>query len=198
MLPDAIAMEARYFRSPEEFRRWLERHHAESAELWVGYHKVGTGEPSLTWPQSVDEALCHGWIDGRRQRVDEQRYRIRFTPRRPGSIWSTINLRRFEQLRQESRVKPAGEAAFAARRQERSGVYSYERRIEALEPAARAVLDAEPEAARFFDAQTASYRRACCNWVAGAKQAATRERRLGQLVEHCARGELLAQFSRWN
>jgi uncharacterized protein YdeI (YjbR/CyaY-like superfamily) len=189
-------MDAEYFRTPAEFRRWLQRHHASATELWVGYHKTGTGEPSLTWPQSVDQALCYGWIDGRRQRVDEQRYRIRFTPRKPGSIWSTVNIRRMQELEEAGLVQPPGRAAFAARQAERSAVYSYEVRREVLEPPHRAQLDAQPAAAKFFDAQNASYRRACCNWVSAAKQEATRERRLHSLIDHCLRGETLAQFTR--
>lgn len=189
-------MEAEYFRTPEEFRHWLQQHHTRASELWVGYHKSGTGLPSMTWPQSVDQALCYGWIDGRRQRVDEQRYRIRFTPRKPGSIWSTVNIRRMQELEKAGLVQPAGRAALAARREERSAVYSYEVRREALEPAQRARLDQHPKAAAFFDAQNASYRRACCNWVIAAKQEATRERRLDSLIDHCKRAETLAQFTR--
>lgn len=189
-------MEARYFRTPADFRRWLQTHHAKETELWVGFHKVDSGEPSITWPESVDEALCYGWIDGRRQRVDEQRYRIRFSPRKPNSIWSSVNIRRMAELEAAGRVKPAGSTAFAARSTERSSVYSYERRPEALPPAQRAVLDTDAAAAAFFDAQNGSYRRACCNWVAAAKQEATRERRLQSLLEHCQRAALLPQFTR--
>ena len=190
------AMDAHYFRTPAEFGRWLKSHHAKETALWVGYHKIDSGEPSMTWPQSVDEALCYGWIDGLRQRVDEQRYRIRFTPRKPTSNWSVVNMRRYAELEQEGRIQPAGKAAYAARREDRSAVYSYERRREALEPAQRNVLDANPAAAKFFDAQNASYRRACVNWVTGAKQEATQTRRLQSLIDHCARGETLAQFTR--
>lgn len=185
-----------YFSSPAEFRAWLSQHAATAAELIVGFHKVDTGIPSMTWPQSVDEALCYGWIDGVRQRVDEQRYRIRFTPRKATSIWSVVNVRRYAELDQEGRIQPAGKAAYAARREDRSAVYSYERRPEALDPAQRNLLDGNPAAATFFDAQNASYRRACINWVSGAKQQATQTRRLQNLIDHCARGETLAQFTR--
>jgi len=171
-------MEARYFRTPAEFRRWLHMHHAKETELWVGFHKVGSGEASITWPQSVDEALCYGWIDGRRQRIDEARYRIRFSPRKAGSIWSAVNIRRMAELGKAGLVQPAGAQAFAALRADRSGVYSHERRPENL------------------DSPNASYRRACCNWVNGAKQEATRQRRNDSLIEHCARGAQLAQFTR--
>lgn len=194
-VPRESAMEAVFFATPAEFRDWLAQHHDTSSELWVGYHKVGSGVASLTWPESVDEALGYGWIDGRRQRIDALRYRIRFTPRKRGSIWSAVNIRRIAELEREGRLQPAGRAAFAARRDDRSLVYSYERRPEALPPAYRAVLDATPAAAAFFDAQNASYRRACCNWVASAKQETTRTRRLHSLIDHCARGERLAQFT---
>lgn len=189
-------MDAHDFRTPAEFGRWLESHHANETELWVGYYKTGSGEPSMTWPQSVDEALCYGWIDGLRQRVDERRYRIRFTPRKATSIWSVVNTRRYAELEQEGRIRPAGKAAYAARREDRSAVYSYERRREALEPAQRSLLDANPAAAKFFDVQNASYRRTCVNWVTGAKQAATQMRRLHSLIEHSERSETLAQFTR--
>lgn len=189
-------MEARYFRAQAEFRRWLTTNHAKADELWVGFHKVGSGEPSMTWPQSVDEALCYGWIDGRRQRIDDARYRIRFTPRRASSIWSTVNIRRYAELDAEGLIQAAGRAAFGARKEERSGVYSHERRIETLPPEARAALDAHPAAAAYYDAQIPSYRRACCNWLIGAKQEATRVRRLQKFIEHCARGVWLPQFTR--
>lgn len=189
-------MDTEYFRTPDEFRRWLQHHHASVAELWVGYHKAGTGEARMTWPQSVDQALCYGRIDGRRQRVDERRYRIRFTPRKPDSIWSTVNIRRLGELEEAGLVQPAGRAAFAARRADKIALYSYEVRRETLEPHQRAHLDRHPAAAAFFDTQNASYRRACCNWVIGAKQETTREHRLDSLITHCARGETLPQFTR--
>lgn len=189
-------MEARYFRTPAEFRRWLHTHHAKETELWVGFHKVGSGEASITWPQSVDEALCYGWIDGRRQRIDETRYRIRFSPRKSSSIWSAVNVRRMAELEKAGLVQPAGAKAFAAMRADRTQVYSHERRPESLDSPYREQLQAHAAAAAFFDAQNASYRRACCNWVNGAKQEATRQRRNDSLVEHCARGVHLAQFTR--
>jgi uncharacterized protein YdeI (YjbR/CyaY-like superfamily) len=187
---------ALFFKSPAEFRRWLRSHHDTETALWVGFHKVGSGQPSMTWPESVDEALCQGWIDGQRQRIDDTQYRIRFSPRKRSSIWSVVNIRRMAALRAEGRMQPAGEAAFAARSEARTAVYSHETRIETFDAPYRALLDADPAAARFFDAQNASYRRACCNWIAGAKQEATKVRRMQSLVEHCARGQHLAQFTR--
>ena len=130
-----------YFRSPAEFRVWLERHHGSEPELQVGYWKKETGKPSLTWPESVDEALCFGWIDGVRRSVDATRFTIRFTPRKPTSTWSAINIAKFEKLETEGRMTDAGRAAFAKRRENRSGIYSYEQRPEALPPEFRKVLD---------------------------------------------------------
>src|SRR4051812_14639401 len=123
-------MDATYFDSPLAFRRWLKRHHRTAPELWVGYHKKATGRPSLTWQESVDEALSFGWIDGLRRRVDDERYVIRFTPRRAGSIWSTVNVRRARALIEEGRMQPAGLTAFAGADPKKSGVYSFEQRQE--------------------------------------------------------------------
>jgi uncharacterized protein YdeI (YjbR/CyaY-like superfamily) len=131
-------MDALFFSSPAEFRAWLEEHHDTSSEVWVGYWKKATGKPSLTWSEAVDEALCFGWIDGKLQRIDEERHRQRFTPRRPTSRWSAINVAKVAELRAEGRMTPAGEAAFAARRDDSSEL-TYERRAEAA-------FDAEQEA----------------------------------------------------
>ena len=116
----------RFFASPAEFRHWLEKHAATDTELLVGYWKVGTGRPSLTWSASVDEALCFGWIDSVRRRIDEQAYQIRFTPRQPGSVWSAVNIRKFEQLSAQDRMTDAGRRAFASRTEPKSKIYSYE------------------------------------------------------------------------
>jgi uncharacterized protein YdeI (YjbR/CyaY-like superfamily) len=121
-------MKVTFFRSPAQFREWLETRHARAKELWVGFYKKSSGKPSITWPESVDEALCVGWIDGIRKRIDDSSYTIRFTPRRPGSIWSAINIRRVEALRKEGRMTPTGLSAFAERRENRSRTYSYEQR----------------------------------------------------------------------
>jgi uncharacterized protein YdeI (YjbR/CyaY-like superfamily) len=120
-------MDAIFFSAPAEFRAWLEKHHGKASEVWVGYYKKATGQPTLTWSEAVDEALCFGWIDGKLQRIDEERHRQRFTPRRPTSNWSAINIAKVAELRAQGRMTPAGEAAFAARREDRSAVYSYER-----------------------------------------------------------------------
>jgi uncharacterized protein YdeI (YjbR/CyaY-like superfamily) len=181
-------MEARFFASPEEWRAWLEEHHDTEAEVLVGYWKRGTGRPSLTWPESVDEALCFGWIDGVRRRIDDERYCIRFTPRRPRSRWSDVNVARVAELEREGRMRPAGRAAFAARTEE--GTYSYERqqREAALDDARERRLRADAAAWAYFSAQPPGYRRAVVHWVMSAKREETRDRRLAQLVECSAQG----------
>src|SRR5262249_45461140 len=126
------AMEATYFATPAAWRKWLEANHAEKTELWVGFWKSGSGTPSITWPESVDGAMCFGWIDGRRQSIDELRYRIRFTPRKPGSIWSRKNVARIETLIADGLVHERGKAAFAARKAAKTAIYSYEREHAAL------------------------------------------------------------------
>ena len=184
MTEDAI-----FFESPEELRAWLEKHHASAPELWVGYYKKASGRRSLTWQQVVDEVLCFGWIDGKTQRIDEHRYRQRLTPRRPNSNWSDVNVAKVSELRAQGRMTPAGEAAFAARREPPPAALTYERRHEAA-------FDADQEAAfrgnapawEWFNAQPPSYRTMATFWVLSAKRHETRERRLATLIESSAEG----------
>jgi len=178
----APAMEALYFATPAELRRWFRQHHAAATELLVGFHKRGSGVPSVTWPESVDEALCVGWIDGVRRRVDDQRYCIRFSPRRARSIWSAVNLRRAAALIEEGRMQPAGRKAFAARQEKRSVIYAYEQAPAALDPALARKFRQKKEAWAFFEQQAPSYRQKCLWWVASAKQEATRLARLQKLM----------------
>jgi uncharacterized protein YdeI (YjbR/CyaY-like superfamily) len=180
-----------YFTSPDAFRRWLERHHATSPELWVGFHKRATGRPSLSWPESVDVALCFGWIDGIRKSIDDERYTIRFTPRRRSSRWSLINVRRVAALQREGRMRPAGRAAFEARREARTGTYSYEQRPRRLDRRSLEALRARPKAWAFYHAQAPWYRRVVAFWVLSAKREETRARRLATLIEHSARGRYI-------
>ena len=148
-----LRMEFTFFPTPADFRKWLWLHHTTAKELWVGYFRKDSGKRSITWPESVDEALCVGWIDGIRKRVDEERYAIRFTPRRRGSIWSAVNIKRAAALTNEKRMQPAGLAAFAARRENRSGIYSYEQRSERLPEPYRGLLRKNKAAWKFFQAQ---------------------------------------------
>jgi uncharacterized protein YdeI (YjbR/CyaY-like superfamily) len=188
-------MKATFFATPAAFREWLERHHAEADALWVGYHKKGSGKPSMTWPESVDEALCYGWIDGVRKSIDDRSYAIRFTPRRPGSVWSTVNIKRAQVLIEEGKMRPAGLKAYEARKENRSGVYSYEQRSADLPEPYHGLLKKNKAAWSFFQAQPASYRKAVSWWVISAKKEETRLRRLEKLMAHSAQGQRLPELT---
>ena len=180
-----------FFSTPPDLRRWFLRNHATERELWVGLYKKNSGKPSITWSESVDEALCVGWIDGIRKSIDEESYMIRFTPRRRGSIWSAINIKRAEVLTNEKRMQSSGLAAFAARRENRSGIYSYEQRSELLPEPYAGLLRRNQKAWKFFQAQPPSYRKMIGWWVASAKKEETRLKRLQKLVAESARGHRL-------
>jgi uncharacterized protein YdeI (YjbR/CyaY-like superfamily) len=184
-------MKPRFFRGPSAFRAWLTKHHATTGELLVGFHKKGSGKPSMSWPESVDEGLCFGWIDGVRKRLDDDSYTIRFTPRRPKSIWSAVNIRRVAELAESGAMTPAGLSAFAARVENRSGIYAYEQRSATLPEPYAATLKKHKAAAGFFLAQPPSYRKKIEWWVVSAKQEATRLKRLNQLIEASANGRRL-------
>lgn len=189
-------MKPRFFASAAEFSSWLKDHHDKEDVLLVGFRKVGTGKSSITWPESVKEALCWGWIDGVRKRVDDESYTIRFSPRRPGSIWSAVNIRSAQSLLREGRMRPAGKKAFEARRENRSGTYSYEQRPhELIEPYA-GMLSRNAKARTFFEEQIPSYRRAATWWILSAKKEETRTARAKQLVELSAAGKLIPGFIR--
>jgi uncharacterized protein YdeI (YjbR/CyaY-like superfamily) len=180
---------ATFFATGAEFRVWLEAHHDSERELLVGFWKRATGRPSMTWQESVDEALCFGWIDGVRRGIDADSYSIRFTPRQKRSTWSLANISRVGELTAEGRMTPAGLAAFEARTGDRSGIYSHERRTAAeLDAEQRARFEAEPEAWAWFQAAAPSYRRAALHWVISAKKPETRERRLATLIADSAAG----------
>jgi uncharacterized protein YdeI (YjbR/CyaY-like superfamily) len=182
----------RFFATPEDFRTWLEKQHLAAAELLVGFWKVGSGAPSITWPQSVDEALCHGWIDGVRKRIDEASYTIRFTPRKPGSNWSAINVARVAELTALGRMRPAGLAAFERRALARTGIYAYEQRHAAvLDLAFERRFKADRKAWGWFQAQAPSYRQVAIWHIVCAKREATKESRLAALIAASARGERL-------
>jgi uncharacterized protein YdeI (YjbR/CyaY-like superfamily) len=177
-----------YFACAGEFRDWLARHHASASELIVGFHKLDSGVPSMTWPESVDEALCYGWIDGVRKRIDDLRYQIRFTPRKAGSNWSAINIQKVADLTAAGRMQLPGLAAFAQRSEDKSRIYAYEKRpAELIEPYA-SLFRAHTEAWDLFQAQPPSYRRTLTWWVISAKQEATRHKRLRQLIDASAAG----------
>jgi uncharacterized protein YdeI (YjbR/CyaY-like superfamily) len=177
-----------FFAAPSEFRSWLEKHHAEVQELWVGFHKRGTGNPSLTWPESVDCALCFGWIDGIRKSLGETSYMIRFTPRKPTSTWSSINVKRVAALEKMGLMQPSGRKAFQERKNDKSGIYSYEqRRTATLSPAQEKEFRSKKAAWQYFQSQPPWYRRTATFWVASAKKEETRQRRFAALIESSRR-----------
>jgi uncharacterized protein YdeI (YjbR/CyaY-like superfamily) len=182
--------EPTYFRSADALRRWFAKHASNKTELIAGFMKVGSGVPSITWPQSVDEALCVGWIDGRRTGIDEHRYMIRFTPRKRSSHWSAVNIRRVGELIAEGRMQPAGLLAFSHRTEERSVRASYEQPgMPELPPVFKAVFKRQKKAWAFFEAQPPGYRKKLVWWVISAKQELTREKRLATLMAACAEGK---------
>ena len=190
-------MEPTFFSTPEEFRDWLEAHHETSGELLVGFYKKGSGKLSITWPESVDEALCFGWIDGIRRSRDADSYTIRFTPRKARSTWSAVNIKRVAELTAQGRMRPAGLRAFAARAEDNSGIYAYENKDTAtLDPAAEAQFRTNAAAWAFFQAQPAGYRRTAIWWVISAKQETTRARRLATLIDDSAHGRPIRQLDR--
>jgi uncharacterized protein YdeI (YjbR/CyaY-like superfamily) len=192
-----VRMKPKFFAGAARFRAWLEVHHVTETELLVGFHKKGTGKPSMTWPESVEEALCFGWIDGVRRSLGDEAYTIRFTPRRPRSIWSAVNVARVAELMNAGRMTAAGLRAFEARTPERTGVYSFERTAAAkLAPLEEEKLRANQKAAAFFDAQPPWYRRTAIHWVISAKRDETRTRRLERLIDFSARGRTIPPLTR--
>jgi uncharacterized protein YdeI (YjbR/CyaY-like superfamily) len=192
--PATAEIDAIHFDTVEALRAWFDAHHATARELWLLHYKAATGRRTITWAQSVDEALAVGWIDSVIQPLDVERYAQRFSPRRPGSIWSVVNVQKAEALIAAGRMRPAGLAAFAARQEARTGRYSHEQDAVGLEPVQEKAFRAKKRAWAFFEAQAPSYRRTAMHWVTSAKKAETRASRLATLIAHCARGELLPQF----
>ncbi|MFL5804312.1 MAG: YdeI/OmpD-associated family protein [Roseiflexaceae bacterium] len=190
-------MDATFFETPATFRDWLEAYHDSAQELWVGYYKKGSGQPSITWPESLDEALCFGWIDGLRKTIDDASYRIRFTPRTPRSNWSAVNVQRVAELTAQGRMHPAGLRAFAQRAQAKTGIYAYEQRHTAeLDAASEQQFRANEVAWAFFQAQPAGYRRTAIWWVISAKRDETRHKRLATLIDDSAHGRTIKELTR--
>ena len=184
-------MSPTFFATPLELRKWFKRHHARAEQLWVGFYRKASGRPSVTWPESVDEALCFGWIDGLRMGVDEVSYKIRFTPRRKGSVWSNININKAKALIKGRCMRARGLKAFQARKENRSGIYSYEQRRDQLEEPYGSLMRKDKAAWRFFQSQSPSYRRTVGWWVVSAKQEKTRLHRLQKLIRLSANGKRL-------
>jgi uncharacterized protein YdeI (YjbR/CyaY-like superfamily) len=179
----------KFFATPAAWRSWLAKNYDKKTELWVGFHKKGTGRRSITWPESVDEALCFGWIDGIRKSIDGDSYAIRFTPRKKGSNWSEVNLRRVPELITEERMHSAGLSAYEGRDPRKSGLYSFEQRQNAkLSPSEMKKFKANAKAWKFFEAQPPGYRRLMIFRTVSAKRDETRERRLKELIDESAAG----------
>lgn len=190
-------MKPRFFSTPAEFRAWLEEHHADALELWVGFHRKSSGVRSITWPEAVDEALCFGWIDGIRKSIDETRYANRFTPRRRRSNWSAVNVSRVGELTRMGRMRPPGLEAFEARSEDRSGTYSYEQRHDAkFETAQERQFRANKKAWDFFQSRPPGYRQTAVWWVVSAKKDETRMRRLATLIEDSEQGRTIGPLTR--
>lgn len=189
-------MEPKFFVNLGAWRDWLIQQNDRHTELLVGFHKKDSGKASITWPESVDGALCFGWVDGVRRRIDEMSYSVRFTPRKPSSTWSAVNIKRVRELIQEGQMHPAGIAAFEARSEGRTAIYSFEQQNIQFTDAQSKKFKASPAAWKFFQSQPTSYRRPATWWVISAKREETREKRLATLIETSRRGERLNQFSR--
>lgn len=175
-------MKPKFFTTQEDFRRWLEENHKTATEIIVGYYNVKSGKGGMTWSESVDQALCFGWIDGVRRSIDEESYSIRFTPRKPKSIWSAVNIEKIRVLTEKGLMKPEGIAAFAKRDENKSRIYAYERKAAKLSVEFEKQFKANKKAWEFFQNQAPSYRKTIIYWVISAKQEATRQSRLEKLI----------------
>jgi uncharacterized protein YdeI (YjbR/CyaY-like superfamily) len=175
-------MKPRFFSSQLKFHEWIDKQHDNSAELWVGFHKKNSGKKSITYQEALDEALCYGWIDGVRKSIDETSYTIRFTPRKPKSIWSLVNTKRVEELTKLGRMKAAGLRAFELRDPKRTGIYAFETAPRTLAASYEKEFRSNKRAWEFFEKQPAGYQRIMIFWVMSAKKEETRLRRLAQLI----------------
>ncbi len=174
-----------YFKDQNEFRTWLEKNHKSESEIVVGYYKVGTGRPSLSWSQSVDQAICFGWIDGIRRSIDEERYCIRFTPRKPTSIWSKVNIKKVEELKKKGLMTEPGLQAYNNRKDSKSGIYSFEKDAARLDDDSERLFKSNQIAWDFFVKQAPSYQKTKIYWIMSARQEATRISRLNKLILAC-------------
>ncbi len=190
-------MKPKFFKTPSDWRKWLERNHGKVEELWVGFYKKDSGKPSITWSESVDGALCFGWIDGLRKSIDDISYRIRFTPRRPNSVWSAINLKRVDELTKQGLMHESGLKVFQARDPKKAGQYSFEQeKPQQLDEVYEKKLRANKRAWKFFQAQPPWYQRTSSFWVMSAKQEETRLRRLAILIDDSAHERSIAPLKR--
>ncbi len=191
-------MKPKFFKTPAAFNKWLAQNHDKKDELIVGYYKVATGKASMTWSESVDEALCYGWIDGIRRRIDEESYSIRFTPRRPKSIWSAVNLAKVKQLKKEGRMQPTGLAIYEKRTKDNSGIYSFEQNKDQIKlpEEFELLLKKNKKAYAFFQAQAPSYKKSVVWWVISAKREETKQKRIKELIADSEAGLRVKPFRR--
>jgi uncharacterized protein YdeI (YjbR/CyaY-like superfamily) len=190
-----LATQPTFFATQADFREWLQHNHAQATELHVGFYKVGSGRPCMTWSESVDQALCFGWIDGVRKSIDQDRYLIRFTPRKPKSIWSAVNIKKMAGLTSQALMQPAGLAAFNLRDESRSNIYAYEKEEVRLTDYFEKQFFANKQAWDFFQSLPASYQKPAFNWVMSAKQEATRIKRLQELIADSEAGRKIKRLS---
>lgn len=176
-------MKATFFATPTDFRKWLEKHYKTEKELIVGFYKVGTGKPSITWSESVDQALCFGWIDSVRKSIDAESYCIRFTPRKPTSIWSAINIKKVKALTKAGLMTPEGQKAFSLKKDDKSEIYSHEKEVKALESHFEKLFKKNKIAWDFFNSQAPSYKKIITHWMTNAKQEKTKLARLDKLIK---------------
>ena len=186
-----------FFSTPTDFRNWLTNNHNQLTEQWVGYYKKGSGRPSITWPESVDEALCFGWIDGLRKKIDDESYKIRFTPRKANSHWSAVNIKRVKELQRSGQMQPAGMEVFKKRKHEKSAKASYEQLNVSLDPRYEKQLKGHPDAWEYWTSKPPSYKKQVSWWIMSAKKEETRQSRTKILIESSAKNEVIPPL-RWS
>ena len=186
----------KFFKTQQDLRNWFEENHDKSDELWVCYYKKSTGKESIDWDQSVEEALCFGWIDGIRKSIDKDSFKIRFTPRRPNSNWSLKNIKTVEMLKEKGLIKPAGLKAFELRKESKSGVYSFEQEQSEFSKKYLSILKSNNDAWTFFSSQPPYYQKAVKHWVMSAKQEKTRLKRLNELIDDSVNGRKIKPMRR--
>ena len=184
----------RFFRTSAQLRKWLDKNHDRETELWIGFHRTDSGKGGITYAQALDEALCYGWIDGIRKKLDETSFTTRFTPRKKNSIWSNVNVRHIERLTRDGRMMPPGIAAFDGKDEKRVGIYSFEREAAQLEPAMKTRFRKNLKAWKFFESQPPYYRKLAAWYVISAKRDETRDKRLTELIKYSAKEERLPPF----
>jgi uncharacterized protein YdeI (YjbR/CyaY-like superfamily) len=189
-------MKPKFFSNSLKFRKWLEENHTKKKELLIGFYKKSSGKSSITWPESVEQALCFGWIDGIRKSIDAESYSIRFTPRNPKSTWSAVNIEKVEELKKLGLMGPAGLAAYKKREDNNSKIYSFEQRIVQFDPQHEDIFKKNKKAWNNFQLQPPYYRKTVTHWVMSAKQEGTRFKRLNTLIKDSEAGLKIKEMRR--